>query len=481
MPWLLGCTPPVVTDAPVEVQDSAGPAPEDSPVDSVDSADSADSAVDTGCQPVALQAEPSPSMPTTVVLRSASATTVQVSFESTTFETEVATERTLWGLPPETPVTFTPACGEPLELTTGYLEGEEGLPLEVTVSTRDRNDIRFLMPVRREDGSNVVVMLDELGRVVWKVELPTSEYMKALTAAPGVVYVHQDSGNENDFPILYGLAPDGSATEHQPGVVLHHDLAIGPDGALYGLGWDKRQHEGYDVLGDTLFRFDLEGNAEVLWNAWDQLEPPDAQWLSEREGKSGLYRGDVILWTYVNSVTVDWPTGNIAATNGAGHLGPIVLPEGWLFHAANTEKPEEIRDLGQVFDQIHSAWLDDQDRLMVYNRRQGTVGASVDSWTLDREQAALGFVGSYRGEDDDGTIPNETVGAALPVDNRTGAYADLTVVSYPNPRRTLELVEGAFEGTDHQVVLRLAPTTDDDHEVFIGYVEAYSLGFLNGG
>lgn len=366
--------------------------------------------------------------------------------------------REVWALPVDESVVVRRGCASEV-VHTGALDDELG---GFTVGEGALDPTRFLMPFRRQDGSNAAMLVDEQGDVVWVGELPTRGNPKGIGLRDGHVYVLGDSKTMDDPAEIYVLAPDGSLETHTAPVALHHDIEVRDD-AIYGVGWDLREHLGEQVLGDTLVRFTLDGDVDALWNAWEAYPTPTQDTLDQLSGQSGTYDGDVIAWTYVNSISQNPRTGRVAATNGAGDQGPIVVDAG-VWGQANTPVPEALGDgVTHPFDKIHSAWVHDDGRLRLYNRR-GSGGSSMDVWQLGEDAGdPLTFVSTRLG------AVNETVGAAQPVDDGE----DGIVLSHPNPLGTIEVVDATGD-----LLLRLEQPDRPD-STHIGYVHAYSFQTLN--
>jgi hypothetical protein len=166
--------------------------------------------------------------------------------------------------------------------TTGALP--VGVPdVEVEIFDPERAFQGFtLMPLIDDPGwKSWICVLDPDGVVVWAY--PARHGANRARLAPdggGILYLDVDNDPESETILgaVYSVAWDGTERWRLARSDLHHDFAILGEDRFVALGTTARD---YDVglptqrrlRGDTLIEFDSAGNAQVIWDIFDALDP----------------------------------------------------------------------------------------------------------------------------------------------------------------------------------------------------------------
>jgi len=126
---------------------------------------------------------------------------------------------------------------------------------------------------------------DESGLDVYRV-LPSVDGESVLYNAASV------SGDPSDASQIVRVALDGSSSTTIDIPLLAHDFVEHPDGTLAAIVVEYREVEGESIRGDQIVEIDGDGNTQIIWSAWDCLDP------AENPGES-------TGWTFANALDFD--------------------------------------------------------------------------------------------------------------------------------------------------------------------------------
>ena len=148
---------------------------------------------------------------------------------------------------------------------------------------------------------SVPVILDADGEYVWWYR-PYENVENVIRARiardeQSILYLEPPEVSTSivDGANLVRLSFDGRQKEELwGGVGLHHDFVELPDGSLGGIAYDARDLGKEQILGDRILELRPDGTEVEIWNAWDHLDPADAQDL-----------GQTAAWTHANALDYD--------------------------------------------------------------------------------------------------------------------------------------------------------------------------------
>lgn len=153
-------------------------------------------------------------------------------------------------------------------ITTGSLPS--GLPdLEVS------GDADWGWQVLPLQGSTyVIAVVDPAGQLVWFQEVEAVGHIMRAMLSRDRRWMHtfwMHSPEELHLSEIRSYALDGSETRTISTPYADHDLVEMPDGRLVSIVRTP-DPDGSDANADRLVAYDLDGNEETLWNAWDALD-----------------------------------------------------------------------------------------------------------------------------------------------------------------------------------------------------------------
>ncbi len=177
---------------------------------------------------------------------------------------------------------------------------------------------------------------------------------------------------------LVRLRLDGTAVESWPLVGVHQDFVELPDGTLTLLGFDARELDGEEVVGDALVELEPDGGFSQVWSIWEHAaydpdveQPWEATWSHasalDHDEASDTYQ--LSLRNLDTILSVYRPTGEVTWRLG-GAESDVALASG------DTE----------LFTEQHQFVLGD-DRLLVFDNGAVERGASrAVEYALDAHQ-----------------------------------------------------------------------------------------------
>jgi hypothetical protein len=220
---------------------------------------------------------------------------------STPVESEAAREHAvrLLGLPSERDVAFQ------VVLVEGENEqlGEKGstrtgaLPRDLPrLDVDGTGDSGAYMAVPILGAATVPVLLSPEGEVTWYWQDESGlDVYRVFPSVDGESVLYNAasvSGDPSDASQIVRVALDGSGSSAIDIPLLAHDFVEHPDGTLAAIVVEYREVNGESVRGDQILEIDREGNTEVIWSAWDCLDP------AENPGES-------TGWTFANALDFD--------------------------------------------------------------------------------------------------------------------------------------------------------------------------------
>jgi len=221
------------------------------------------------------------------------------------------------GAPFDAELTLTPmltgdagtTCGASIHARTGPLDPSfPAMRLEAADGAALEGGY-VLVPVLTTDGAWVAV-LDDRGRPVWvwsesqQGHPQIGPVYKAVVAPDGSgVRFNIGADSPDGSAAVVSVSWDGEERSTRTVTGGHTDFALLPDGGFAMLGWTVQEVAGGRLLlGDTVVVVDADGEAEVIWDAFDHITPD----LSRRY-PTGFVPGrpDLEDWSHVNGISYD--------------------------------------------------------------------------------------------------------------------------------------------------------------------------------
>jgi DNA-binding beta-propeller fold protein YncE len=154
------------------------------------------------------------------------------------------------------------------------------------------------------EGSGPVVF-DGAGRPVWAVTrllAGDSGVTRARLSRDerAIVYLNMAPSADGDAQIVR-VPLDGGELLVTLVRGIHTDFVELPSGGLAALGWDVRTYGDRTIVGDTIVELGPDGEARVVWSAYDTFAP------DLDEDYPNWYPGDPLAedWTHVNGIAYD--------------------------------------------------------------------------------------------------------------------------------------------------------------------------------
>ena len=205
----------------------------------------------------------------------------------------------LLGMPSERDVAFQVVLvdgeeeqrGEIGSARTGALPGD--LP---RLDAAGASDSGAFMAVPILGAATVPVVLSPEGEVTWywpdESGLDVYRILLSVDGESVLYNAASVSGDPSDASQIVRVAFDGSASSAIDVPLLAHDFVEHPDGTLAAIVVEYREVDGAPVRGDQIVEIDEDGNIEIIWSAWDCLDP------AENPGES-------TGWTFANALDFD--------------------------------------------------------------------------------------------------------------------------------------------------------------------------------
>ena len=286
--------------------------------------------------------------------------------------------------------------------------------LNTTVFDAERVPNRYiLLPVYGETEKSFTVILDEGGQPVWVAE--ESQTSPSVQMYDGMLWKMAPAIDEESYAKVVGRGFDLTVNYEVRVQGLRFTFDIDPletQSDLSGntlwsaLAWDFREieHEGETrhVVGDRVIEFNLNGETQEVWSAFDTFTPDlSEEWPMD----SGFYPDpDGEDWSHVNSLSYDRDEdAYFVPSDGLEAIIRVDRSTGladWVL--SDSFGDFEILGDAHLIDSPHSVqWLGD-DRLLVFNRNLegGTERcATVDEIALDLDGQTAELIGRYGEEE----------------------------------------------------------------------------------
>ena len=354
------------------------------------------------------------------------------------------------GVPFDAALTLTPlltddegtTCADSLNARTGPLDPSfPAMRLEATDGAALEGGY-VLVPVLTTSGAWVAV-LDDQGRPVWVWSESQNGHpqigpiFKAVVAPDGSGVLFNTQGDAVDAPgAVVSVSWDGKDRSIRTVTGGHTDFALLPDGGFAMLGWTVQEVAGGRLLlGDTVVVVDATGKSEIIWDAFDHIEPD----LSRRYPTGFMpNRPDLEDWSHVNGISYDAERDHLlitipltdSVTRIDRETGDVVWSVSGHGGSFDTEGDNELVHYPHsahaidggvlVFnrhDWIHgeecseATWLDLDEQTGIATRAASYLGGGCER---------VGFLGSAEPLPDGSALVSWSVSAMLDVAQRDG-------------------------------------------------------------
>lgn len=161
-----------------------------------------------------------------------------------------------------------------------------------------------------------VLVFDRRGRVVWAWPAADDALdfwpLRARLSLDGTqILFNENAWDVADDAEIHRVALDGSTEDSVLVPAGHTDFVEYTPGGFLSLGWDIREMEGRQILGDTLVEISPDGVERRVWSAFDSFEPDLSHvWPS-------FYPADIAVedWSHINGITYDPATDEALVTS----------------------------------------------------------------------------------------------------------------------------------------------------------------------
>jgi len=262
---------------------------------------------------------------------------------------------------------------EALEITTGDLGIE--VPLDSVWANPTATLTPGLMLVSWLGGlPSGLALLDREGRPVWAItpQSEESSVMSAAWSADGLWTLEEHRDSQTAGLVRYEL--DGSVAEEFRADNAHHDLTLGPDGAVAWIETDARDTTTWGkVYGDRIVSRSADGAQTELVNTWDLLGDPtpsntwDNNWYP-----------DGLDWSHANGLSYSPSRDSyLLSLGGQALVMELDAPD---MAVAWQIAGQELADTQARFELQHSpSWTPDDTVVFFVNFN----GADRSSWAAE--------------------------------------------------------------------------------------------------
>ena len=370
--------------------------------------DSIDSGADTAAD-AAPTSEVSEDIPTVVTVRwETAAPSVGVVEYGETIEygsTASATASTtdhevvLLGLPADSDVHFrttsTTAAGDVVVSAdqvahTGSLAG--GLPS--FTFTGDPDAVSGFQLLTTIGAVAAVAIVDAQGQPVWAY-VPADQdvgIFRARLAVDGqsVLYLSIPKSPDGGGEAIVRVSFDGGQIDSLAFDGLDHDFAELADGTIAAIATSPRTVDGVEIVGERIVEIDPDGDAVVVWDAWDSFDPA----VTPGNGQTDR-------WVHANALDYqperDAYTLSLRAFDSLVRIDRATGSITWALGAAVVDLPGAAafsEDSTPFVGQHQFEWLD--DGLLVFdNGAEGDLDSRVVEYALDADQQVATEVWSH--------------------------------------------------------------------------------------
>ncbi len=247
---------------------------------------------------------------------------------------------------------------------------------------------RFLELDFIDEEWGMILVVDELGRVVWYHRADRSITEVARLSGGSIVYV---SGFDGAVEIdLLGREIGRWTHDDLDMDTVHHDFIETPHGTFVSLGTELRRIAGYDamgteynVVGDVVAEFRRDGTIVRQHHLFDLLDPLRTRDGFEEPHWDPVYWRDVGAtkdWSHTNSVIHD-PSDDslILCLRHQDWLLKIDRETGAVIWRFGEDGDFELRSGGDFPFHSHSPELQPNGNLLVYDNGNGRTSSSEES------------------------------------------------------------------------------------------------------
>ena len=154
--------------------------------------------------------------------------------------------------------------------------------------------------------SGFVVILDELGRIVWFYAVQRGIFRAYLTLNRDAVAINYQAGSDDNEGAIGIISLDGSEVTSLYAPGIHTDFVQVDDERYASLAWTVQTVEDGDeerkLLGDLILEITTDGSYTVAWDIFDHVDPDlEADYHLRDFGDEG----EVEEWSYLNGINYD--------------------------------------------------------------------------------------------------------------------------------------------------------------------------------
>ena len=283
-------------------------------------------------------------------------------------------------------------CSPVQEATSGA--SAPGIPELTQLSAGDPGAAMVIAPVIGAD-SRFLVIVDRAGRLIWSQTMESNAYRAVLARGGGAMWVGTPAWSDQDNARIRKLELDGSVAEERSILGGHTDLVELPDASLAMLGWDIRERDGRQMLGDTIVELATDGSQRRVWSTWDDYEPD----LSF-DYSNDFYAADPSVedWTHANGLHYAESDDSYYVTlSTMSLLVRIDRVTGALVWSVGATSPTVQTPEGLI-DNPHSVQRLTDGSYLVFNRGKGSC-SSVVRFTVDESAGQASLISRYESPD----------------------------------------------------------------------------------
>ncbi|MEY3213011.1 MAG: hypothetical protein RIT28_3492 [Pseudomonadota bacterium] len=246
-----------------------------------------------------------------------------------------------------------------------------------------------------------LVILNEEGRPVWFVKLPSNELVTASSLArdgSGVLVLTTDMSLTAPQTVILHYAWDGRVLRRMVLPDGHHDFVELPDGRI---AWIQLEAGPITISGEAI---DVAQDA-LRVSSWaetaDVTQPPLFSFLRDWTGPDGecdhqrhtlFYQGRELLdWTHANSLDYDaTQDAFLMLTHHIDQAFVISAKDGALLNQIRFEEGDPMVDEGEPWSHAHSSTMS-ADRLLLFDNglHYSPPRSRVVAYDVDAETGAL--------------------------------------------------------------------------------------------
>jgi hypothetical protein len=271
------------------------------------------------------------------------------------------------------------ALSEDQTVTTGSLPNA----LPAFQVTGDSASWSGYVPVPLLGSSNMVVILDSQGEIVWYQSPPEETAgerggRRALIGQDGSGVFYNQIGERSEAGVMWSDW-SGELQRYTDVPSHNHDFVELEDGELLVMRYERREVDGADVMGDRVSRVAVDGTITDVWSAFDEMEAPP------NPGNGS--------WTHANALDLS-DDGFYLGMREVSSIFHIREGEGITWGLGDSEEATvQVADAADAFEMQHQFEFFD-DRLLVFDNNPSNV-SRVMEYALSDSGEVEGVVWSY--------------------------------------------------------------------------------------